>query len=552
MPRLVDVPSSRLQCPRRRAMSATLRSREEAVRALRAELRSVDNPVGAARALRAVAARFRPEHATSWEAFRLAAERELRPLLNGSAKAMAWAVLDADFGHLADETRSQIRDEPSLAFDMPAAVCAADAGAVEPPGFIVADLVLSGETGFLVGDGGCFKTTTALHLAGAVAGGYPAFGQFPTCQTPVLYVSEEDGVEVLNNRLHALVRGHGWDSERVLPRVHFLALKGCLLEDEAWQEHLASELRRIRAGLLILDPYSGLTLAMENSNDEAKPVVRFWRTLNRDGITVIILHHIGKPHEGRRGIDRLRGASALNQAARFVYLLKRVNLGISLRCLKLSRAEPPSRFVVEPEIESEGGKPTVWRSARLRYRTEKEAEGDNAEAFVIEQLEQHGSLTTSRLKELAKGTGISAVAVSGTIKRLDQRNRIAYEPGSRNSKHWHVVTLPKDSRQAGQGTLPTLPAPCPARSEQGAGPCPPLYEEAGSAGALGAARQAGTHPSEGEPNIRTKLVVGSDATPEERGVANICPGCGGGMGEHEESCGSCRYAAHERAGMAAF
>ncbi len=36
-------------------------------------------------------------------------------------------------------------------------------------------------------------------------------------------------------------------------------------------------------------------------------------------------------------------------------------------------------------------------------------------------------------------------------------------------------------------------------------------------------------------------VAGSNATPGQRGIVHQCPGCGGGMGEHEELCGSCRY-----------
>ncbi len=44
----------------------------------------------------------------------------------------------------------------------------------------------------------------------------------------------------------------------------------------------------------------------------------------------------------------------------------------------------------------------------------------------------------------------------------------------------------------------------------------------------------------------TKLIVGSDWAPEERGVEHVCPGCGGGMGEDEALC---EYAADERIGM---
>ncbi len=45
------------------------------------------------------------------------------------------------------------------------------------------------------------------------------------------------------------------------------------------------------------------------------------------------------------------------------------------------------------------------------------------------------------------------------------------------------------------------------------------------------------------------IIVGSDSTAEQRGITRVCPGCGGGMGEGEASCGSCQYEHDERVGM---
>ena len=47
---------------------------------------------------------------------------------------------------------------------------------------------------------------------------------------------------------------------------------------------------------------------------------------------------------------------------------------------------------------------------------------------------------------------------------------------------------------------------------------------------------------------RGELIIGSTYGPEERGIRHVCPSCGGGMGENEELCGSCQYAADERIG----
>ncbi len=102
---------------------------------------------------------------------------------------------------------------------------------------------------------------------------------------------------------------------------------------------------------------------------------------------------------------------------------------------------------------------------------------DGANTFLVETLTRYGAVNSSGLKDHAKGSGVSAVEVSAAIKRLEALGRICYKSGPRGSKLWRLVTLPNEARQPGQGTLPTLPAPCPARSEEGAGPCPPDVRE---------------------------------------------------------------------------
>lgn len=69
-----------------------------AMNALQGHLRDTDNPVGAARAVRRVAARHPLPHESSRAAFRLEAERLLIPFFGFDqqvAKAVAWLSLDA-------------------------------------------------------------------------------------------------------------------------------------------------------------------------------------------------------------------------------------------------------------------------------------------------------------------------------------------------------------------------------------------------------------------------------------------------------------------------
>ena len=367
---------------------------------------------------------------------------------------------------------------------LPKAVCAADPDNEEPPGFLVEGLILSGETGFWTGDGGCFKTTTALALAAALAGGYRAFGRFATKQCPALFISEEDGSALLRNRLEAIVRGHGWDPGRVLPGVHLLAKAGLLLEDAGCQAHIRAEIQRVGAKLVVFDPYSGLTSTAENSNDEVKPIIRFWRSLNLDGVTVLVLHHAGKPQEGQRSIDRVRGASSLNQAARFAYMLRHTG-ALSITCLKMSRAEPLERFAIEPKITAAEDNATAWHSARLEYLRQEKADEDEAERFILSQLERYEPVNSSGLKDAAKGTGITAIEISNGIRRLHAVGKIDFEKGPKNSKNWRRATLPKESRQSGQGTLPSLPGACRATTGESARSWLPPFRGARSADGQG-------------------------------------------------------------------
>jgi hypothetical protein len=76
-----------------------------AIEALEAALIETDNPVGAARAVRRVAARHQLPHLTSRRAFRWRAEQLLEPYFGGDvdvAKAVAWLALDAGWEALGN------------------------------------------------------------------------------------------------------------------------------------------------------------------------------------------------------------------------------------------------------------------------------------------------------------------------------------------------------------------------------------------------------------------------------------------------------------------
>ena len=128
----------------------------------------------------------------------------------------------------------------------------------------------------------------------------------------------------------------------------------------------------------------------------------------------------------------------MNAAARGIYFLERCEIGLGVECLKLNRGEIPPRFVVRRDIESDPMNPAVWASARFTYATKVEAEDETAERFVLDALTRRGTLNTTELKGLAKGTGVAAVDISKALKNLSAVGQIGYEKGPNNSKKWRA------------------------------------------------------------------------------------------------------------------
>lgn len=357
-------------------------------------------------------------------------------------------------------------DEIAAALDhvraYPTALPIAELPPAEPVVFAVDRWATARELVLIVGDDGSGKSTVLAAVLGAMAGAAPAFDRLAVKAGPVLLVSDEDSADVVANHTESIARAHRWDVDLVRSRFHILALAGVQLDQPEWRDHIISEVKRIGAVAVGLDPYADLTNAKENDNDEARPFKRFLRDIGKAGATPFVVHHAGKAAEGKRKRDRVRGASALLAASRSAWWIEPCDLGIAVECLKLSRAERPDPFVVSREIEADPDNPGNWHTARLAYVSNREAEEDTAERFILDTLERYPFTKSTEIRELAKGTGLNGPEVSAALKRLELLKRVAFQAGSRNAKHWYrpdVTSLPENSGQAGQATLPSLSEP---------------------------------------------------------------------------------------------
>ncbi len=358
-------------------------------------------------------------------------------------------LLAAEF--LVERTSANGEDSGAL----PASVCLLNAGDPEPIAWLVDGFLLADEPTVLSGPTGGYKTTLALATAAALAGGYAVLDGFAVAAAaPVLIVSEEDGQSVIQNRVAALIQGHGWERERVLSRLHLLALAGCRLDDLRWQLHLRAEIQRLGARLCVFDPLAEMLGGNEDSNTEARPVVQFWRQLTALGCATLTCAHFGKPKDGRGRLDQVRGASAWAAAARGVFTTETRDGALWLTTEKLSRAERPAPREIRYEIDAAGG---TWHSARL---TLVRPPGDwtvpdptnltPSERAALAALYRHNdeALTWSRWAEVAE---ISKGSLSKARRRLLDLGYVGSDGSGRTGAGPYRIT--------GPGIAAALPSP---------------------------------------------------------------------------------------------
>jgi hypothetical protein len=423
---------------------------------------------------------------------------------------------------------------PASDASLPSAVRALEAPPQPPVRFLVHDLIPMSEIVLFVGDGGAFKSSAALHIGGAVAGGYAAFGAYRTLRGPVLVVSNEDSLGVVVMRLEAYCAGHGWSRERVLGNVHVIAEGEPNLSDHAWRAHIDREVERIEPALVLFDPWFEILGADENSNSETRPAIKYLRSLTkRFQCTVGVVHHAGKAGADKRQLDRIRGASSLPHSSRAVFFFEFLPEGIRVENLKMSRAPRLDPFLIKHRIDHESDNRGQWTSARLTLEDARSDADQRAEAFIVSQLSLAAKpITSTDLRKL--GTGIRNEDLSKAIARLNALNVIAYDNGRQGAKLWRIVDRswsgPSDGGNSTMSTdsQPLDPALIQAHGSHGFGSLDPAREKVGRVGQppdIGLLDPAHLAPSLSGQPPETLVPPLKGGTGSEKGVKS--PGQGG-------------------------
>ncbi len=137
---------------------------------------------------------------------------------------------------------------------------------------------------------GSFKTWLMLEITLSIAEGRSLFGRYKTNKTGILFVDEESGPRMLQERFKQLGSAKG------LP-VHYTSRQNTRVTEE-YIESLLETCREKKIGLIMFDSLVRLHTSDENASKDMSELFNLFRKLTDQGFSVLIAHHNRKPSQG--------------------------------------------------------------------------------------------------------------------------------------------------------------------------------------------------------------------------------------------------------------
>ncbi len=287
----------------------------------------------------------------------------------------------------------------------------------KPPQYLVEPLVLESETAVVYGDGGAGKSTFALAVAVAVAGGVPLpHGFRPAHSTNVLYLDWEAYREEQSERLSALRRG--LEASADSGHVYYRRMVRALADDAAY---LRPEIARLEIRLVIVD---SLAPACGAEPETADSVIRTMNALRSFApASCLVVAHVPKVvADQRSAASRPYGSVFVWNLARSVWELKvsedredkALVVGLYHRKVNRGQLHPPVGFrfeygegIIQVRTHDLGDRADLLGRMPLRHR--------------IRVLLQSGARTD---KELAEELGEREETVSRTLRDMRERGTV--------------------------------------------------------------------------------------------------------------------------------
>jgi AAA domain len=194
------------------------------------------------------------------------------------------------------------------------------------------------------------KSWDMLEEAYCLATGQAVYGHFAVPRRrKVMIIEEEDSRRRIRRRLRCLIHAHGgtppgdaW--------FRYAVKQGVRLDDPAWQEVIAWEIRAFRPEFVYLDVFTRLHAQDINDQVAMTKIILFLDRLSHEhGCTFIILHHDRKNPGGGDDHDEILGSRVLGGFGEASLFFARTKERGVLR-VKVALKDEPEDGRFEPEF----------------------------------------------------------------------------------------------------------------------------------------------------------------------------------------------------------
>ena len=198
----------------------------------------------------------------------------------------------------------------------------------------------------VAGSPGAGKTTFAYDLAGAVLMGDEFLGEVPARRGAVLFVTSDEQ--------------HQWGQDKLINR----GIAGHVSDDEAqimgdwdvsqWGD-LETSIEDMRPALVIVDSFNAVHNDPnfdENSAQASQTIKKLERLSSKYCVPIVLIHHLGKSKDNK-GVNKLRGSTAIAASASSILLLEGEGTAKRLSQPKIRGSEPLNLTL---EMDCENGR----------------------------------------------------------------------------------------------------------------------------------------------------------------------------------------------------
>ena len=308
------------------------------------------------------------------------------------------------------------------------------------PEWLVKDIWMESNVGWIAGVGKSYKSTLSLDLALSIASGKPFLGRYEVMKPgPVLMVQEEDPVWRVARRLQAMFRRKDITPLQLSRDMHRLRLVvgkdtpipliscvsgGCILTDPAKLAQVETAIAEVKPRYVLLDPWYQMAAGLDEfkAGDVTELLLRIKQWRNTYDCAVGIVHHYRKG-SGGDGRDKLYGSMAFYAWAENSLFVNRKPDGNIVEIQRdIKDAKNTGLITVEfHEIDDDYDFTILSESEPVT----KSSSDDRLKSFLLSQ-EIGDKISRSSITE---ATGYTGKTISAALKDLEKQGKlvITYE-----------------------------------------------------------------------------------------------------------------------------